>query len=131
MKEAAWRPELLQTAIVDVGVGMGRFEGRSSELYEGGRTESGESEGRELQGACLSLRGGASCWAEGRGLIASADRGVAEGMDLAGAGGGLEIDMEGVGDMVGVGVGVGVSGRVVRVSVRVSVGFWMGGGMDV
>ena len=36
-----------------------------------------------MQGACLSLRGGAS-WAEGRGLIASADRGVAEGMDCGG-----------------------------------------------
>lgn len=83
MNEAAWRPELLQTAIVDVGVGMGRFEGRSSGLYEeeGRRTESGESEGSEVQGECLSFRGEAS-WAEGRGLIANADRGVAEGMDF-------------------------------------------------
>ena len=34
-----------------------------------------------MQGACLSLRGGGS-WAEGRGLIANAARGMAEGMDL-------------------------------------------------
>ena len=47
-----------------------------------------------MQGACLSLRGGEAdaaaataaaaaeaSWVEGRGLIASAGRGVAEGMD--------------------------------------------------
>ena len=85
MKDAAWRPDELMTAIVWLGVGMGRFGGRSSAYLPGSWTGEkparGEVSGREVLGACLSLRGGgsASCW--GRGLIVNADLGVAEGME--------------------------------------------------
>lgn len=74
--------------MVLLGVGMGRFGGRSSAdllgIWTGEKSERerGDVSGWEVQGACLSLRGGGSacCW-EGCGLIASADRGVAEGME--------------------------------------------------
>jgi hypothetical protein len=91
MNDAACRPELFMTAIVDVGVGMGRFAGCSSRYVVGGCTgenaENGEGSGYDLESACLSFRGdsGSVFWSFAfGGLIASADPGSAEGMDSAG-----------------------------------------------
>ena len=86
MKDAACLPDEFTTAMVWVGFGMGRFEGRSSayfrERWTGTKPERGKASGREVQGACLSLPagGGSDFWCGGRGLIASADRGIAEGI---------------------------------------------------
>lgn len=86
MKDAACLPELFMTAIVEVGVGMGRFAGRSSRwVVDGGCTgenpKNGEESGKDVEGGCFNFRGGGSVFWSLGGLIASADLGSAEGMD--------------------------------------------------
>jgi len=86
MKEAACRPELFTTAIVEVGDGIGRLEGRSSILYEGAWTKNWQGASKEAQGACLSFLGGSCSWVWTlglgfAGLMASPALGVADGME--------------------------------------------------